>query len=540
MKNRAAVSILLLFGGFLLGSVAYSIALTGVGLTAAALLHARITVEAPSTDVTTAVGTTLEEEVAAVLSGAGLGGSATISEESVNRLVRIGIIQAGLPENMTLHSLHLDLNSAEVLVSATATIAPSDSVGRFRIKPQTTRLEVSLRIQPQGDGLLVSPNGATVGRLALSRAALEAASRRFGPETLGLPVVVSYEAIEPFIPPAFVLEGLVVREGYLVAQVQVSEEVRRRLVSEVVPLLEEHAEPAREAVSAALGIDNPVSRSIETLVSKATHPPAAPLEPTALVSYRERDVEATPPDAAPFSPEVGTDLSSGTLLRTGAASYVECILRDETMLRIDQNTQVRLNELPSSPEDARGRFTILTGRLRARVAGIIGTDYQFAAAQNVCGVRGTDLVLHLSAEESLFLSVLEGSVVLTTPDGTEQPVAADQALGPADGAGPAVLSSGDRKAIESELLLRTGPRDAPRVREAAWLWDLLNDAKSLAMHIMTLDDVSQEKLAEEMRKRIDADSLRPRLEGFLRQPEVRATLREMGADDPLAWLEGRS
>ncbi len=543
MKNRPAVKTILLFGGLLLGLVVYAIALTGVGLTAAAFVHARATVEAPATDVTAAGGTTLEEEVSAILAGATLGGSATISEGSVNRLVRIGKTHAGLPENVTLHALHIDLNPSEVLASATVTIAPSESVGRFRLKPQTTRLEVGLRVIPQSDGLLLYPNGATVGRLALPQAAIEALSRRFGPKSLGLPapdegggaLFLSYGTLRSIVPPALVLEGIVVREGYLVAQVTVSQDVRRRLVSEVVPLLEEQAQPAREAVSAALGSDNPVTRSIESLVSKATLPPAAPVEPTALVSYRERDVEATPPDAAPFSPEVGTDLASGTLLRTGAASYVECILRDETMLRIDQNTQVHLKELPSSPEDARGRFAILTGRLRARVAGITGTDYQFAAAQNVCGVRGTDLVLHLSSEESLFLSVFEGSVVLIAPDGSEQPVAADQALRSTDGAGPAALSSGDRRALESELLLQTGPGDAARVRENAWLWDLLNEAKSLAMHIMTLDEVSREKLAVEMRRRIDADSLRTRLEGFLKQPEVRATLDELGVADPLTW-----
>jgi hypothetical protein len=539
MKNGPAVTTILLLGGFLLGLVVYAIALTGLGLTAAALVYSRATVEAPATDMATAGGTTLEEEISAGLAGATLGGSATISEESVNRLLRIGVIQNVLPDNVTLHSLHLDLNPSAVLATATATIAPAGSVGRSRLEPQTTRFEVHLQVLPQGDGLLVVPEGAALGRLALPPAALQALSRRFNPETLGLPAVnagegallLPYEALQSLIPSSLVLEGLVVREGYLVAQVTVSEELRRHLVSEAAPLIEENGQAVRDAATAALGVGNPVTRSIESLVAKISSPPAAPLGPTALVSYRERDVEATPPEGTPFSPAVGTDLVSGSLLRTGDASYVECILRDDTMLRIDQNTQVHLKELPSSPEDARGDFTLLNGRLRARVAAITGSDYQFAAGDNVCGVRGTDLIIHLFPDQNLLLSVLEGSVVLTSPEGTELPVAADQALRTAGGTAPAVLTPGDRQALESELLLRTEPEDAPGVREAAWLWQLLDEAKRLAMHLMTLDDVSQERLAAEVQSRIDIESLRPRLEEFLK---------ELGVEDPIAWLESRS
>ena len=75
------------------------------------------------------------------------------------------------------------------------------------------------------------------------------------------------------------------------------------------------------------------------------------------------------------------------------------------------------------------------------------------------------------------------------------------------------------------------PGDAPGVREAAWLWQLLDEAKRLGMHLMTLDGVSQERLAEEVQSRIDIESLRPRLEGLLK---------ELGVEDPIAWLESRS
>lgn len=536
MKNGPAVKTVLFLGGLLLGLIVYAIALTGFGLSAVAVLYARTTVQAPPTDIAAGSVTTLEQEVSAVLAGASLGGSATVSEESVNRLLRIGITQGRLPEKVTLHAFHLDLNPSAVILSATATITPLDSIGRFRLKPQTTRLEMSLQVQPQREGLLFSLDRATVGSLTLPEALIAALGRRFEPVTPDLPIsksedgsfFLSYDALKPIIPPALVLEALVVREGYVVAQLSVSEDVRRHLVSHVAPLLDQQAGAAREAAAAALGIDNPVSRSIDRVVSKLSTPPLPPSEPTALVSYRERDVEATPPDGATFSPAVGTDLAGGTLLRTGAASYVECILRDKTMLRVDQNTQVHLKELPSSPEDARGRFDLLTGRLRARVATITGTDYRFSAAENVCGVRGTDLVLDLSPDQTLRLSVLEGSVVLVPPEGTELPVDQDQAILTTAGAAPAVLTPDDRKTIEAELLLRTDPGDAARVREIAWLWDLLNEAKDLAIHIMALEGVSKERLGAEMRRRIDAESLRPHLESFLK---------DLGVEDSLAWLD---
>jgi len=72
------------------------------------------------------------------------------------------------------------------------------------------------------------------------------------------------------------------------------------------------------------------------------------------------------------------------------------------------------------------RFALLSGRLRAQVTSIAGTDYEFAAGDSVCGVRQTDLVLDLSALRNLVLSFLQGAVVLASPQGAETPVDGNQ------------------------------------------------------------------------------------------------------------------
>lgn len=57
----------------------------------------------------------------------------------------------------------------------------------------------------------------------------------------------------------------------------------------------------------------------------------------------------------------------------------------------------------------------------------------------------------------------------------------------ADNASAVALAPGARKRIESQIDLRTTPQQAAAIREAAWLWSLLDGARILAVQILALD-----------------------------------------------------
>ena len=548
MKSGWAVRGALILGGLILGVVIYLVALLGWGATASALLHRRATVPQPEQVLDAAGLPSLEQEVSVLLGDLSLGGTTTIPQESINRILRIGASQTEIPDGVILHDIHVDLEDGAATLSATITadlrIAP---MGR-NLNPQTTTVEGRIVSLPSADGLLVYPESISVGRLGIPSLFADTLAGRLEERGFIGPIelrdrrsfYVPYSAFSAVIPPAIVLEGLALREGFLLAEVRVEDSVRDQLLSEVAPLLKEQAPALRQAVAEAMGEGHPVSRSVSRLGDLAVATPRVPDKPTALLSYLENIVEATPPNAESFYPQLGEDLPAGTRVETGPVSYAECLLRDESILRIDEETTVLLRELPGSPEAPRGRFDLLSGRIRAKVAEVAGTDYSFSAAESVCGVRGTDLVLSLPEGEGAILTVLQGSVRISPPGEQERLVEENQMIQAGSRRPPVAISSDEHQSLQTEVTLRSSPADAQALREAWWLWQIVDEARELAATISAMDREAQRRLEQEVKARLDLQALRPRVEQILALPEIQQTLDEFGVEDPLAWLEEAS
>lgn len=140
--------------------------------------------------------------------------------------------------------------------------------------------------------------------------------------------------------------------------------------------------------------------------------------------------------------ELGDELCEGDTIRAGKFSRAEVALINESVLRLDQNTTMRLVDIAEKTEDksllalARGAFSSLSRKPR-RIT--VSTPYVNGT------IEGTEFLMSLAGDQAE-IKVLEGTVVAQNDLGTER-------LGPGEGA---VTSAGG--APSRYLLVR--PRDA--------------------------------------------------------------------------------
>ena len=142
------------------------------------------------------------------------------------------------------------------------------------------------------------------------------------------------------------------------------------------------------------------------------------------------------------SSALGDALCEGDSVRTGKYSRAEVALINEAVLRVDQNTAIRLVDIAGRKEDrsllalAKGAFSSLSRKPRRLM---VSTPYVNGT------IEGTEFVVSLAGEQAE-IKVLEGTVVAENDLGKER-------LGPGEAA---VTSAGS--APQRYLLVR--PRDA--------------------------------------------------------------------------------
>lgn len=142
------------------------------------------------------------------------------------------------------------------------------------------------------------------------------------------------------------------------------------------------------------------------------------------------------------SSSLGDELCQGDTIRAGKFSRAEVALINDAVLRLDQNTTIRLVDIAENVEEksllalARGAFSSLSRKPRRLT---VSTPYVNGT------IEGTEFVMSLAGEQAE-IKVLEGTVVAENDLGTER-------LGPGEGA---VTSAGGAPA--RYLLVR--PRDA--------------------------------------------------------------------------------
>lgn len=547
IETSPVKKVLLALAGLLLGLLLYSFYLLGGIMTFAGLIVERATVPVPQTYLDSRPAD-LEEQLLAFLGDVELGGMARIDEDSLNRLTESAL--ARLPEDQPFRfgDPRIELDSAALdaeLLMGFDPAEPPVKIGAFRLRPLATKLGIGLHAVPGDGGVLLTLKKLKVGRIELPMERLAAYLRDQDLSEFGFPLVkesslaytLPYQLLGASLPAALTLDGVEIRRDALAARLRVDSALQQDLLEQTAPLLREQGAALVAAVAAAFPEgEEELKAQVQSLAALGDPESLIPAEPSALVSYIENQVWAEPADGDGFYPELGGDLFAGTQLETGAASYIELILRDQSVLKLSENSRFLIEELPRA-EEPRGRFALFSGAVRARVAKAFNPDYAIQTPSAVCGVRGTDLSIELADGRSLALSVLEGSVALIPESGPETRVEAGsqlradrKTLRSGDLPSPRRIDSAEKDRLEAELAVASSPADADSIREERRFWLTVEGLKGVITRVALMEEEKREQLGAELEQRLDAEALDRSFNRLMENPEFAAMIESFGIE----------
>lgn len=125
---------------------------------------------------------------------------------------------------------------------------------------------------------------------------------------------------------------------------------------------------------------------------------------------------------------VGTGLFQNELISTGANSSAQLLFRDETSMTIGANARLKLDKFVYDPASKSGAVVVnvLQGTFRFVSGSVRPGGYTIKTPVATVGLRGTVVEGYVSADGSLLLVIVEGSVIVTSSDGTSVTLNAGQ------------------------------------------------------------------------------------------------------------------
>ena len=157
----------------------------------------------------------------------------------------------------------------------------------------------------------------------------------------------------------------------------------------------------------------------------------ADVETTAYISWFEGDVTVQYQDAGETSvADFGMEVVSGTVIKTGTDSHVEIVLPDGSLLILQSDTYVVLDQVYFKGKDrtAKTSISLGVGRVRSIVKKMTAKDshYEIRTPSGAAGVRGTDFgVSYSSDDKRVEIIVLSGNISLKTDKGKELAMESD-------------------------------------------------------------------------------------------------------------------
>jgi hypothetical protein len=537
-----------LFGvlGFFVGIAVLTVVTAGGSVTTAGFLTVLALSGDPSAVPAMEDTGTLEEETARFLSSFEFGSRIKLSEDALSRLAAAAIIDAGRdhtdtgyfePGRFELLSLRAETEPGRLRFESAFTVTPEmPDAGAWTMQPFSTTASVEFTVDPAEEAVVLEPIRLKVGRL---RFPVRFPSRWIVPPPLPGEelrydrgkIIIPYSIINEEMPKFVSLTGIRPVSDGIVLTLSVDSQAGKQVLQHFTPLIESYvpaleasmSEVLREAVT-----DEEVRKVLASLERVSASGGAAsterPPEPSALLSYLENEVTVEY-DGGRFEPQIGEDLFGGSTIQTGPDSLAELILRDESVVKIAENTGFVLEKLPQSTDDS-SIFNLMEGSVRAKVTKMISSDSSFSvrAESAVLGVRGTDLYILLEEDEPLLIRVIEGKVAFVPVSGPETVVEADRGVSipPEALTKPVTESFGtepipekEKVRIEEEMQITTNPADEQALRAQAAVLDLIDTAREIASLIIALDGETQEKLARDIQRRIDFEELERRVAEIL-------------------------
>jgi hypothetical protein len=125
------------------------------------------------------------------------------------------------------------------------------------------------------------------------------------------------------------------------------------------------------------------------------------------------------PDWTPLA--AGADVYVGDELRTGVASKLKVLFRDESILTLAAETRLTIDEQLLDPSGGTSLFTLFVGTVRALISDryeVEGAKFEVRTPTAVVGVRGTGFIVSYDAasEETVVVGLYDTTVVSSTID----------------------------------------------------------------------------------------------------------------------------
>jgi len=160
------------------------------------------------------------------------------------------------------------------------------------------------------------------------------------------------------------------------------------------------------------------------LLAVAVGAPAAAQEEVGAVAAVVGTAEALHPGATGWAAlAAGAPVLLGDQLRTGAASKLKVLFRDDSVLTLAPNAQLTVNEQVVPTAGGASRFSLTVGTVRAVVSeqyGRAGARFEVETPTAVAGVRGTSFIAQYDAslEETTVVGLEDVTNVRSKVDAT--------------------------------------------------------------------------------------------------------------------------
>jgi len=145
-------------------------------------------------------------------------------------------------------------------------------------------------------------------------------------------------------------------------------------------------------------------------------------EPIGFIAEAEGSVEVAPSGGTSFSAALADrDVSIGDTIRTGRDSTAKLVLVDDTIISIDEETELKIDEYVVGPsaQSEPSKVELIAGHVRTKVGEAFGgpTRLELHTPTAVIGVKGTEwLTWYMTQLEATYVCVLSGLVTMESND----------------------------------------------------------------------------------------------------------------------------
>ncbi len=146
----------------------------------------------------------------------------------------------------------------------------------------------------------------------------------------------------------------------------------------------------------------------------------ASAEPVGFVALAEGDVQIRANAGTSFAAAVpDSDVSIGDTIRTGRHGFAKIVLVDDTILTVDEETELSIDEYVVGPAATQepSKVSLVSGHVRTKVGEAFGgtTRLEMHTPTAVIGVKGTEWLTWVT-EQATWVCVIAGLVLLESQD----------------------------------------------------------------------------------------------------------------------------